>query len=527
MYNSLVNLTREMVNPSQGKPVAQFKGIIKNSKEYEASEIEISQRNTQLLSAWIDQQCIGPADSIVIFNESFPTVLYQDTNKYYPIPSCGLNPDIIPLGCCLSSLDISKTDGYQSFSRNYIEPYTVSESMPIASVNQQYCRFQVNGVNQYQEIYIISSGNCVEQTKCFTDHVEIYTGNQCTGLKQVFNINNTIQTINSSILGMLTVSLEVVSEARMEIAWTAFIPQEDFVPDLSKGLVLFTMIFTLIVLVSNVALAVIQTKEYQTTRRRMDLWHLVLFVFWIFKTLYFFFYVFTTFTDPLVLAIVISIFKFTNIGTLMTSTISCFILFRIFNINSRVIARICLSALVVVHFGLCIPSYMTAIIQIIDPQLYIVYSNIGNTLYNIWLTLSICFDYIPMLYILFVYFRRELAVKQQEDTGISTHKKTLFVVIIVELVTGISFTICNFKASMITRNDYDYYSVYVLAYSLYVLHTLLNVLLYKSLTNLTRELVGSSMTQSAPTRKVKKLPYSSGKQSHESDYALSKTILIR
>ncbi|KAJ3309554.1 hypothetical protein HDV04_005937 [Boothiomyces sp. JEL0838] len=448
---------------------------------------------------------MGPPDTMIIFNETTPTMLYSAFNNHYPIPTCGLDQKNVYIGCCFNSLNLQSTFGHQSFSRNYLSQYSLQDSIPSSANQIDYCRIQSNTslFKGYQELYVKSTGDCLENIKCQDGYLYAYSQDQCTGAVELFDVKE-ITTINSTILGVAQAGLYTAANASMQIVWIAEIPQEDFVPDFSLPIETFTLVLFIAVTMFNVYMIYNLAQRYRTSRRRMDLWHLTVVSFWFLKSIYFLLYVSITFSDNIMFSILTVLLNFSNIGTFMTSTVTCSILLQIFNIHSRLYKIILLSVVGVIHFALCIVYYVTYIFLVIDPKIFLLLYTPGITLFEVWQTVSLCFDYIPPFYLLYKLIRQEIDVMERyKSTRYKQYKKELVGVILMQVMTGILFSICNFNNNL-SHNDYEYYGIVIIAYMLYIMHTLLNVNLYHSLGKLTKEMIEPSETlQPTPMRMLK------------------------
>ncbi|KAJ3309550.1 hypothetical protein HDV04_005933 [Boothiomyces sp. JEL0838] len=174
--------------------------------------------NIVFQTAWLSSNCIGPPDTMMTFNETNPSPLYLSNIDYNPIPYCGVDLNYVDLGCCLSSLNLTRTLNYLAYSRNYLGDYTLQQSIPKSANGQEYCYIQslnTSALFGYQDIYIKSSGVCLE------DRLEIYTNDGCQGLDTNISVSSTVANI-TTVIGNVGVSLFTDYEAQMMLIYFVY-----------------------------------------------------------------------------------------------------------------------------------------------------------------------------------------------------------------------------------------------------------------------------------------------------------------
>ncbi|KAJ3269228.1 hypothetical protein HDV01_001675 [Terramyces sp. JEL0728] len=176
------------------------------------------------LSGWFDSyDCAGPPSVMYTFPESNPPLIYQPIAADNPIPVCGSSYIPIPVGCCISSLDLDYTLGYQSITRNYID-----SPLPTSADWYQYCALEVisNSAPLNQKMYFLDNGQCSGGGICEGGVLAVFNSSDCTGYRETFGVGNQL----SNIYGNVTVAAENITGANLEIKWIGYTPQALLVP---------------------------------------------------------------------------------------------------------------------------------------------------------------------------------------------------------------------------------------------------------------------------------------------------------
>ncbi|KAI8895167.1 hypothetical protein BC833DRAFT_602259, partial [Globomyces pollinis-pini] len=196
-------------------------------------------------SQWIQSDtCTGPPTSMYSFRVSdfkqvIPTSndtwssIYKLSTMGAPYGYCGSLPVQIHDQCCVSSLDISQSDGYQSGMSMEINtsPPTVYHK---DSSGIQYCSLhsENNGLQGYLDIYILANGNCIDKMTC-TDsgYFTVYQNDNCSIPLRSIQLTSklTDQTIPEfqNVSGMIN----KIPVSSIKTGWTTSLPGQYLVPN--------------------------------------------------------------------------------------------------------------------------------------------------------------------------------------------------------------------------------------------------------------------------------------------------------
>ncbi|KAJ3326129.1 hypothetical protein HDV06_000005 [Boothiomyces sp. JEL0866] len=185
-------------------------------------------------SGWFNSlDCSGPPSTMYIFNEDAAPPVYNNLQSDTPIPICGCSTPIVPTGCCISSLNMNFTYNYQSITRNYIDDLT--RATPPKSANSYaYCTITAatnDSLAGIYQIYYLANNQCQENVICNinSNTIRVFNETGCTGYHEIYyTASNQIE--SSSILGNITVGLQLIKNADLTILWVANSPSNNLVP---------------------------------------------------------------------------------------------------------------------------------------------------------------------------------------------------------------------------------------------------------------------------------------------------------
>ncbi|KAJ3267850.1 hypothetical protein HDV01_003882, partial [Terramyces sp. JEL0728] len=174
-----------------------------------------------------------PPSTMYVFNEDTPTLVYANLENDIPLPICGVAPSDVPIGCCVSSLDLPFTDNYHSVLRNYIKDWT-NYTPPISANAHSYCTISTADYSSFlgmNQAYYLGTNTCFDNVVCDLDGktLTVYNDTGCGGFYESFSILDPLP-YNSSILGNISVGLQVINDGIVPVKWTAYSPQYELVP---------------------------------------------------------------------------------------------------------------------------------------------------------------------------------------------------------------------------------------------------------------------------------------------------------
>ncbi|KAJ3318900.1 hypothetical protein HDV06_006952 [Boothiomyces sp. JEL0866] len=466
---------------------------------------------TVLQTGWYGSyNCKGIPDTIVIFNETTPTPLYSSNSDFNPIPICGTDPYSIDLGCCLSSLDLKATYGYQSFSRNYLSEFSFQQSITPGANGQTYCAIaslDTNSLYGYQQMYLHQRNVCVEETFiCGETGLTVFSDPGCAGSNETIAITATPTYYQSIYIGNLTVSMREITGANLEIVWIANVPPPLLIPNFSEPLEILELALFIITVLAYALLIFAQLRNYKKGFKKMKLWQLLVSIAWLVRFCYSIYYVYTIFLSDLSLAIASYCLIVFDITIMASSVITCYTLFEIFKVNSVRKRVFCICLLFLTHIVFELPIFIYGFpVGTFGEELYVV----AAPFRTIWRALSLIFDLIPPT-IIFILIIRQFSIRHsksepQEEKNMYRNNHKLVAIMTLQLLTGIyyifTFT-CNFA---IVRTDRQYLSFDGIGQSVLLWHELLLILMYRSLTSTTKQLVSPKTTPHATSIKQRML----------------------
>ncbi|KAJ3272439.1 hypothetical protein HDV01_005508 [Terramyces sp. JEL0728] len=430
---------------------------------------------------------------------------------YNPIPYCGVDLSYVDIGCCLSSLNMTRTYNYLGYTRNYLTDYSLQESVPKSANGQSYC--YISSMNEtalfgYQDMYFKTSGDCLEDIfKCYSDRIEIYSDSKCSGAAEIYQTPTALLNVNSQILGNVSISVLTETGGTMAIQWTAFVPGLDLVPNYSEPLEFLSMALFLFTVISIFSLLVWLTRKYIQRKRKIDFWHMLCTMVIIFKMILYLVYQHTIFTDPHVLDVYSFVITITDFASVMSNVTSVMILFTIFTVINPWIKTVTIAVLFMIFFGLEGLGYYTWYLELVQPELFMDYYDLSNTLQNAWSTLSLVFNYIPPLWIFaniikLQYFKRR-SREDFREKSIFLMNRNIFIIIALQVVTGTLICVINFNLFNLVNTDRQYLALGQFVNYITHLHFVLLIALFEELTNVTKDMVSVKIQQ--PTKQVRLL----------------------
>ncbi|KAJ3259453.1 hypothetical protein HK103_002356 [Boothiomyces macroporosus] len=417
-------------------------------------------------TGWYTQfDCLGAPDTIIIFNDTFPTPVYQNTSWYEVIPVCGANPGEVPIGCCLSSLDLSLTVNYKSISRNYFPDYNFVQSTPTDAVSNTYCHFTTKA----QDIYIKQNNQCLENYKCGTE-LTVYSDNTCSVVTDVLPFN----ALTNTSMGLVNATLYKFTQGEMTINWIAYIPPTLLIPNYSEKWEYVQLIVFVLSLLFLGLISIKQLAEVYKTRKPRQISMFLYGLLLLFKMIYTVYFDYNIFNDFNWLGISQYTLLLLDLTSLFSCIISSLILFEIFKPNYY-IKLASIFGLVVLHLGLELPSYLVYLTIIVDiPALGSAdLFNISTPLRSSWRIFAMLFELLPPLTLYYmIYFRT--SAKKRLSPKLSS-------ILVGQIITILLNLIINFNGASFCHTDRQVLAIGGVADSCFIVNSALVNVLYQEL----------------------------------------------
>ncbi|KAJ3324257.1 hypothetical protein HDV06_000296 [Boothiomyces sp. JEL0866] len=211
-----------------------------------------------LSSSWSNEDCQGSPKAIYAFEISSTTAnsppigdtwphsyIFQAHEKTIADQCTGRALKVPVKGCCVNSLDLSKSFGVQS-AATVVADNGVMIATPAAANNHTYCTLQGN-VFGFSSIMYLADNNCnqIDNIIC-TEHgvLKVFPEALCSGNPQIFQLQNTGQLISSNTFANVTATFLSVSGGQFSIDWVAVFPFADLTPDFKCWIDILSAIFT-------------------------------------------------------------------------------------------------------------------------------------------------------------------------------------------------------------------------------------------------------------------------------------------
>ncbi|KAJ3315565.1 hypothetical protein HDV04_001979 [Boothiomyces sp. JEL0838] len=283
-------------------------------------------------SGWLSSfDCSGPPTSMIIFNETNPTAVFSNLQLDFPIPICGSAIHPIPIGCCISSVDLIFTYNYQSITRQYI-PDSSNYNAPAGANQKSYCTLTANdsqSLNGYIKAFYLENGQCIDGfIVCNTNNtVSVYNQSGCTGYSETFNVNNQVQL--SHILGSVMIGSQIV-QGSVGFVWEAVSPHAESVPLFHIAIERLSAFCYGLALLTPAATSGFYAYRYYKVRKQNDLFFSIAQFMLLANIVAQVTYTMTAFTSDISMYLFDIVNQLTNVYSLLTVYISLYILFTIY-----------------------------------------------------------------------------------------------------------------------------------------------------------------------------------------------------
>ncbi|KAJ3326221.1 DNA-directed RNA polymerase II subunit [Boothiomyces sp. JEL0866] len=433
-------------------------------------------------SGWLSSfGCSGPPDTMFLFRESSPTPNYANSDT--PIPNCGACPLAVPVGCCVSSIDLVNSVNYTSTTQNFVSDI-YSLTPPIESNGYSYCTITpANNISLsgYDQAYYLANNQCIAGIMCdpLSDIISVFSNSDCSGSIEDFQLSDSlIQT--SIVLGNFTVSLNRISNGTVKTNWLAISPQSELVPIYQSNMErLYAACYTLSALLCTITLC-LSLKWFYSRRRTVDILFALSQVLFLSFLIVHFMYDNTAFYDIIEYSKYHISIQILEVYTLLTVYICCHLLFTIlieykrYEIGVYVIFTL-------FYFGTMCYGILSDIYDIDeDYTTFYYFAELSSQMPIYWKIVYIAMRIIPSILIQWKIFSgasQNKVVKAREKIKVLLALTIIQVgiIIIYEVLQILSFD------TLIWRNDRDFLANKSTVYLLEALNFLLVFIIYEKL----------------------------------------------
>ncbi|KAJ3320232.1 hypothetical protein HDV06_005476 [Boothiomyces sp. JEL0866] len=354
-----------------------------------------------LETLWDIEECSGQPTLMTIFTESnYSQVLnsWSYGGYSYPYCSCDLVPS--PTGCCLSSIDLTLTSGFQSAS--YTIDTQIAQSYYWRDANEKYYCYYKSTVGYldwgYSQRYIKPNGQCYDGMMCLPNELRSYNTSDCSGNYQSYALANQLQLVNSEYLNStIAVAFSIFNGGKISTIWTAYFPAAILVPKFHFPLEVIGMICYVAAITLAVGVAYVEGRHFWNGKPGAKYIFLAQFIWIIWVVMNLCDWV-ILYPNVVSYEIMQSVENFLyNVGS-MTSVLATFGVllsyFKIAELRKRAIGYLLLWLIHITFAGSC---YVTSVSYISD-----YYANLYTFWYDIyplWNLLQFTLNTIPPVYI--------------------------------------------------------------------------------------------------------------------------------
>ncbi|KAJ3318651.1 hypothetical protein HDV06_007113 [Boothiomyces sp. JEL0866] len=448
-------------------------------------------------SLWNTFDCSGPPASFYILNAS------QLSQGF--VGDCGLDP--FPradgAGCCVSSVDLSFTNGIASSLYTTIGDYwSVDNAAPTSANGNSYCKVDyTNAGKQLFHInsgYYLNTGKCEYGSICNGTHLSIFQTLDCKTKLGVFPINPQQPTrYYTNTLKNITVSLVSFSNAKNYVDWIFYIPGYEVVPNNSttvEKLGLAGLVLGLLGSASCFLYLLYYTVKVKKEKNTMFSIGITLCNFTrSLAQIYYIYYI----LDADTIGIIEILLLFGRFPYLFSNYFAADLLFKLYGIYSSVFKKTVIYGLIIFYFIAILPLFTATIAGITgNIVLFNSMASIQSSFVDSYLFFTFVFNLMPLV-ALFLTIVGQYSKQQKKKQNRMTLKSLiikyriailLFAIQILSIVTHVAFFIVT-KTSLFLGNDMSAMASSGIYFFLEQLNTLVMIILYQYLRNFTKELV--------------------------------------
>ncbi|KAJ3315563.1 hypothetical protein HDV04_001977 [Boothiomyces sp. JEL0838] len=441
--------------------------------------------------------CSGPPSSMYIFTENNPTIEFANLQIDTPLPLCGNANLPIPVGCCISSVDLQFTNGYHSITRNYIDQIT-DYTAPLSANNVKYCSIEAKGNSSnygYNKTFILGGGNCVGNIKCdlLSNTLTIYNNTNCIGFSETYSVSS-LQSYNSSLLGNVSIGTSIIVGS-VNFIWEATTPFAEVVPLYKMPIEIFSAFCYALAFLIPTVTAVFYFYRYRKYKTRKDLLFSIAQLTLLINIVLQFIYNITVFPNDITTFIFDVFTQLSNVSSLFTVYISLNILFTIYTqFQGTLLEKLVYISLTLLHFS---TMYWYAfgdlygLIKGEDETFYLLFSIQGKTFF-IWRTVYILVEMLPSLIILHKVF------SNIEQKKVYTQKRQIYLMgllLILQICTVLVYEILNIivNYTLLIGGDRAYSAMFGIYYCLQALNSFFVLVIYGMLINMMVNIKGKKI----------------------------------
>ncbi|KAI8894500.1 hypothetical protein BC833DRAFT_604640 [Globomyces pollinis-pini] len=369
--------------------------------------------------------CVGSPNVMYIFNvtdlnspkpninESWP-VFYSFTLTECSVFICSSLEVPLKDNCCISSLDLSLSEQYQSGTAAELKEVN---PLQMYANDGTYCvitktTLHHNSSNfRYNEMFILNDNHCVEHFKCLQNKtLMIYDQNQCQGSFELFSLKATPILINSrGLSGSVQVSYQTGTNDTNKISWIASIPSTNSIPNTNSIWDIIQHLCFSVILISDLALIVyVYFYLYRVTQTNYMKLLMLLSIIWLVSDTLNCVYAYSVISSiQQQYQIIQTLWTFHNLATLLNVFQTTFFIFNIvipneFNLlKAIIIISIVILQLVLAgskYIGYCWQPYVTFCTTYFPNYL----DWIGYVQY--WILFVFIWDIVPITIIFYKFF---------------------------------------------------------------------------------------------------------------------------
>ncbi|KAJ3319172.1 hypothetical protein HDV06_006612 [Boothiomyces sp. JEL0866] len=231
--------------------------------------------NYILESVWEEGDCSGSPSIITLFTDTNVSALWSAWEDDYQYPYCGCDFVPLPTGCCISSIDLNASLGFQSSTYVVSSDNISMDEYWSGANNQFFCHYSdiSSGAIDwgYIERYIKPNGICYDGFTCHSNQLFIYNTTDCSDVAQIL-LPDVIPAIYyvARFDSLIRADFKLISGAKAKTKWTAYYPAKILVPNFhSAGEVIGILSYSSGLLLSIYAVGLLVSKLIKNPKTTM------------------------------------------------------------------------------------------------------------------------------------------------------------------------------------------------------------------------------------------------------------------
>jgi hypothetical protein len=433
-------------------------------------------------------ECEGFPNSIHVFAVADPESCDQPVDEAwppfytaycpaYPYDFCGnLHGDMLPKQCCVDSLDLAISDGYESgVMAEAVDPTSILSFASSKANGGLYCHLHAQATTDlfgYRDVYVLNDGSCNESIRFHSNlTMELYSEKDCSGTITLSECAPISRQLQVPLHGNITVRSVVFDKGTVETGWIMPLPTALLVPAFRYGwefIALIGFVVSTVCFTYCVYYAFLKYKKNQTWTTRWMILSNVLLLLWISLRIA---YVYTVFPDFDSVRATSRAEKTTlNIATLTVAFYTSSFLSGVTKLQW--IWKIGMNALIVFcHFLFAGQVYLSIFMEtdlgsFMDAWSYYVFY---------WFLFLFVFDLVPILVIVW----RITEGYNQRATLLWTNGRYVVIGLLLQIVNTLTYYVLVYVKdyTSILGSDYIYIAFACLRATILAIHSLLNTFL--------------------------------------------------